>query len=107
MLSLFCLVKAFDIQKAKCFSIAVFIKQFDGEARGLKFVEFNRKSYKCKCVVFIHPFSRSILKVYTVLGKLKLFIYNFLRISAYIFYTVILNKFKIKIVMSGFNATTS
>lgn len=33
MLSLFCLVKAFDIQKAKCFSIAVFIKQFDVEAR--------------------------------------------------------------------------
>lgn len=49
MLSLFCLVKAFDIQKAKCFSIAVFIKQFDGEARGLKIVKFNRKSYKCKC----------------------------------------------------------
>lgn len=39
MLSLFCLVKAFDIQKAKCFSIAVFIKQFDGEARGLKIVK--------------------------------------------------------------------
>lgn len=70
MLSLFCLVKAFDIQKAKCFSIAVFIKQFDGEARGLKIVKFNRKSYKCKCVVFIHPFSISILKVFTVLGKL-------------------------------------
>lgn len=33
MLSLFCLVKAFDIQKAKCFSIAVFIEQFDVEAR--------------------------------------------------------------------------
>lgn len=107
MLSLFCLVKAFDIQKAKCFSIAVFIKQFDGEARGLKIVKFNRKSYKCKCVVFIHPFSISILKVFTVLGKLKLVIHKFLRISACVFYTVILNKFKVKIVISGFNVTTS
>lgn len=107
MISLFCLVKAFDIQKAKCFSIAVFIKQFDGEARGLKIVKFNRKSYTCKCVVFIHPFPISILKVFTVLGKLKLVIHKFLRISAYVFYTVILNKFRVKIVISGFNVTTS
>lgn len=86
MLSLFCLVKAFDIQKAKCFSISVFIKQFDGEARALKIGKFNRKSYKCKCVVFIHPFSISILKVLTVLGKLKLVIHKFLRIYQLMFF---------------------
>lgn len=71
---------------------------------GLKMFKFNRKSYKYKCVVFIHSFPISILEVFTVLRKLRLLIYKFLRIPAYGFKQC-LKKCKFKIIMSGFNLT--
>lgn len=66
--------------------------------------KFNRKSYKYKCVVFIHSFPISIIEVFTVLRKLRLLIYKFLRIPAYGFKQC-LKISKIKIIISGFNLT--